>query len=221
MTPRRFRRIRGVLDRRQPDLTVALEDVHKPHNLSAIVRTCDAAGVFECHALAVRTEVRAARAVAQGTGRWVRVRSHASPDALFVHLREAGFTTLAAHPGKGSRDYREIDYTGPVAVLFGQERDGVSEAVLRRVDGRLVIPMEGMVASLNVSVAAALVLYEARRQREVAGLYAGGPRLPDDVYRTTLFEWAYPHLAQLCRRKGVPYPDLGDDGEILGEVPRG
>lgn len=221
MTPRRFRRIRGVLDRRQPDLTVALEDVHKPHNLSAIVRTCDAVGVFECHALAVNTSVKAAEAVAQGTGRWVRVRSHATPDALFGHLREAGFTTLAAHPGKGSRDYREIDYTRPVAVLFGQERDGVSEAVLRRVDGRLVIPMEGMVASLNVSVAAALVLYEARRQREAAGLYTGGPRLPADVYRTTLFEWAYPQLAQLCRRRGIPYPDLGDDGEILGEVPRG
>jgi len=221
MTPRRFRRLRAVLDRRQPDLTVVLEDVQKPHNLSAVLRTCDAAGVFEAHAVAPARDVRPARAVAQGTGRWVRLASHRSLDDLFGLLRGRGFRTWAAHPGAGSVDYREVDYTAPTAVLFGREKDGVSEAALRRVDGRLAIPMEGMVASLNVSVAAALVLYEARRQREAAGLYEGGPRLDPELHEKTLFEWAYPYFADLCRRHGRPYPELGEDGEVLGELPRG
>jgi tRNA (guanosine-2'-O-)-methyltransferase len=76
-----------------------------------------------------------------------------------------------------------------------------------------------MVASLNVSVAAALILYEAERQRTAAGLY-DHRRLDDETYRHTLFEWAYPQHARRCQRAGVPYPPLGDDGEILGEVPR-
>lgn len=228
MLPRRFHRLRSVLDRRQPDLTVLLEQVHKPHNLSAVLRSCDAAGVFEAHAVAPEREVRPAEAVAQGTGQWVRLVSHRTTAAACDHLHDRGFRIWAAHPGdegaspeQAALDYREVDYTQPVALLFGQEKDGVTEQALERVDGRLVIPMEGMVASLNVSVAAALVLYEARRQREAAGRYADGPHLPEEVYRTTLFEWAYPVLAELCRRRGVEYPALGEDGEILGETPRG
>jgi len=221
MTPERFERIRSVLDRRQPDLTVALEEVYKPHNLSAIVRTCEAAGVFEAHAVTPEGSVRTAEAIAQGAGRWVRLVTHRSLDALFVRLRAHGFRTYAAHPGGASVDYREVDYTVPTAVLFGEEKEGVSEAALRRVDQRLTIPMEGMVASLNVSVAAAIVLYEARRQREEAGLYRDGPRLEPGLYRRTMFEWAYPYFADLCRRTGTAYPELGPEGEILGELPRG
>lgn len=221
MLPRRFHRLRSVLDRRQPDLTVLLEQVHKPHNLSAVLRSCDAAGVWELHAVAPEREVRPASAVSQGTGKWIGVVSHRTVTEAARALREAGFTLWAAHPGRGALDYREVDYTGPTALLFGQEKDGVTEEALELADGRLVIPMEGMVASLNVSVAAALVLYEARRQREAAGLYEGGSRLDPEIYRRTLFEWAYPGLAKLCRRRGVPYPELDEDGELLGEVPRG
>lgn len=228
MLPRRFHRLRTVLDRRQPDLTVLLEQVHKPHNLSAVLRSCDAVGVFEAHAVAPEREVRPAEAVAQGTGQWVRLVSHQTTAAACDHLHGRGFRIWAAHPGpetgsavQDALDYREVDYTKPVALLFGQEKDGVTEEALERADGRLVIPMEGMVASLNVSVAAAVVLFEARRQREAAGLYEAGPRLPEEVYRTTLFEWAYPVLAELCRRRRVEYPALGEEGEILGKVPRG
>lgn len=221
MNPERFERIRSVLDRRQPDLTVVLEEVHKPHNFSAIVRTCDAAGVFEAHAVAPEGSIRASEAIARGAARWVRLVIHRSLDDLFGRLRGRGFRTYAAHPGGATVDYREVDYTAPTAVLFGQEKDGVSEAALRRVDQRLTIPMEGMAASLNVSVAAALVLYEARRQREAAGLYGDGPRLEPNLYRRTMFEWAYPYFADLCRRTGTEYPELGPEGEILGELPRG
>jgi len=220
--PRRFQRLRAVLGRRQPDLTVLLDQVHKPFNLSAVLRSCDAVGVFEAHAVAPeRPVVRPARAISRGTGKWIPVVRHPTIGAACDHLAARGFRLWAAHPGDGARDYREVDYTGPTAILFGQERDGVSAEALARVDGCVAVPMEGMVTSLNVSVAAALVLYEVRRQRERSGLYEGGPRLPPEVYRRTLFEWAYPQHAALCLDRGVPYPELGEDGEILGDVPRG
>jgi tRNA (guanosine-2'-O-)-methyltransferase len=218
-TPRRFQRLRRVLDRRQPDLTVVMENVHKPHNFSAVVRTCDAVGVFEAHAVTPDGTLSVADAVAQGTRRWVRVRTHASVFECFDHLHDGGFQILAAHPHERSVDFREADFTRPTALLLGQEKDGVSPEAAARADGWIVIPMLGMVASLNVSVAAAIVLFEAQRQRAAAGLYDAS-RLDPETYRRTLFEWAYPKLADKCRREGAPYPALGDDGEILGDVPR-
>lgn len=223
MTPERFQRLRRVLDRRQPDLTVLLENVHKPHNLSAILRTGDAVGMMEAHAVTPGETLRTARGIAQGSGKWVELHCHPDLDTAFAHLRAGGFQVLAAHLGPGARSYTEADYTRPTALLLGQEKDGVSEEAASRADGAIVIPMAGMVASLNVSVAAALILFEARRQRAAAGFYAPdreGPRLSPERYERTLFEWAYPYFADLCRRRGAPYPRLGDDGEILDPLPR-
>lgn len=219
MTPRRFRRLRQVLDRRQPDLTVVLENVHKPHNFSAIVRTADAVGIFAAHAVTADGTLPVAEAVSQGTRRWMRVRTHASLYEAFDALRDAGLQVLAAHPAAGAVDFRAADYTRPTAILLGQEKDGVTPEAAARADGWVMVPMRGMVASLNVSVAAAVLLYEAERQRAAAGMY-DQRRLDDETYRRTLFEWAYPGHAERCRRAGVGYPELGEDGEILGEVPR-
>lgn len=218
-TEARFRRITEVLDRRQPDLTVVMENVHKPHNFSAVVRTCDAVGVFEAHAVTPDGTLSVADAVAQGTKRWMRVRTHASVYEAFDHLHARDFQILAAHPDERAVDFREVDYTRPTAILLGQEKDGVSSEAAARADRWIVIPMMGMVASLNVSVAAALVLFEAQRQRSLAGLY-DERRLDNDTYQRTRFEWAYPKLAEKCRREGVPYPPVADDGTLLGEVPR-
>ena len=219
MTPDRFRRIASVLARRQPDLTLVMENVHKPHNFSAVVRTCDAVGVLEAHAITPDGTLAVADAVAQGTRRWMRVRTHASVLEAFDHLHERGFQVLAAHLDERAVDFRSVDYTRPTAILMGEELDGVSAEAAARADHLVVVPMLGMVASLNVSVAAALLLFEAQRQRAEAGLY-DRRRLDDETWRRTLFEWAYPELAARCRREGVPYPDLGPEGELLGEVPR-
>ena len=219
-TPRRFLRVRSVLDRRQPDLTVLLEGVHKPHNLSAVLRTCDAVGVFEAHAITPNGVLPTLNeAVTSGTGRWVRMRTYPDLYEAFDTLREQGFKVLGAHPAPSAVDFRDVDYTRPTAVLLGQEKDGLTAAAAARADRLVAIPMLGMVASLNVSVAAALILFEAQRQRSAAGLYERS-RLDPEIYRATLFEWAYPVLAERCRRHGMPYPDLDDDGELLGPVPR-
>jgi tRNA (guanosine-2'-O-)-methyltransferase len=220
MTPKRFQRLRSVLDRRQPDLTVVMENVHKPHNFSAVLRSCDAVGVFETHAVAPAGTFRVFHGLSGGTRRYVGVRRWDKGDlgTCLGHLQERGFAILAAHPAPGATDYRELDYTRPTAVLLGQELDGLTEEAAEQADVWVAIPMEGMGRSLNVSVAAALLLFEARRQRRAAGMYEQS-RLDVETRRRTLFEWAYPRLARLCREREHPYPELGEDGEILGELP--
>jgi len=219
MTPRRFAKLRAVLERRQPDLTVLMENVHKSHNFSAVLRTCDAVGIGEVHAVAPEATVRVYSGLAGGAHRWVEVHKWASLEEAFSVLRRQGLQILAAHPARDAVDYRTLDYTRPTAVLLGQEKDGVTAEAAAGADGWIAISMLGMGLSLNVSVAAALILFEAQRQRVEAGLY-DRPRLPVEIRQRRLFEWAYPEIARLCRQREIPYPELSDDGEILGEVPR-
>lgn len=219
MTPERFRRLRRALDRRQPDLTVLLENVHKPHNFAAILRTADAVGLFETHAIPSEESLRTSLVSASGADRWIDVHVHADAPHAIDHLRSRGFRVLAAHPEATAVDYRDVDFTVTTAIVLGQELEGVTAKTLTRCDGSIRIPMNGLVTSLNVSVAAAVILYEAQRQRLAAGLYDRS-RLDPDLYRKTLFEWAYPRLARLCRRRGARYPEIDDDGEIIGELPR-
>jgi tRNA (guanosine-2'-O-)-methyltransferase len=223
MTPERFRRLKAVLERRQPDLTVVMENVHKPHNFNAIVRTCDAVGVFEAHAMVPPGRRRPRGGVTSGgSHRWVRQVLHREIETPIQTLRERGFQILAAHLSERAVDFRRADYTRPTAILLGQELDGVSPEASRLADGEIVIPMHGMVASLNVSVAAALILFEAQRQRQAAGFYAPDrpTALDPEVFHPTLFEWAHPKIAARCRELAVPYPRLNEDGEFLDPVPR-
>ena len=213
MTPGRFKKLRSVLLKRQPNLTVLTENVHKEHNLSAILRSCDATGVLEAHAVSSDGAVRRHHMVSGGARKWVQVLVHPDIHTACRNLRADGFEILAAHFSETARDFRAIDYTRRVAVMFGSELWGVSNEAAGLADGHVVIPMEGMVASLNVSVAAALILYEAQRQRRLAGLYAEC-RLNPATFSKTLFEWAYPEVAERCRSKGLPYPELSDDGML-------
>jgi tRNA (guanosine-2'-O-)-methyltransferase len=218
MNPRRFRRIKRVLDRRQPDLTVLMERVNKPHNFSAILRNCDAVGVLEVHAVIPERGIDIHHHTSGGTKRWMKIVRHPDVDVAVSVLHRSGYRVLAAHLTEDAEDYREVDLSRPVAFMMGAELYGVSDPALELADGAVRIPMVGMVKSLNVSVAAALLLYEAFRQRMSAGMYDRS-RLPEDAYARTLFEWAYPREARLCRDAGVPYPPLGPDGEMLKEPP--
>ena len=213
MVPRRYRRIREVLDRRQPDLTVLMENVHKPHNLSAILRTCDAVGVFEAHAINPTEGVPTFNSTAQGSQKWVELQVQPDLDTAAAQLRQRQFRICAAHTSDRAIDYRSFDYTQPTAILLGAERWGVSEHAAVIADAHLTVPMFGMVQSLNVSVAAAVILFEAQRQRMEAGCY-DRVRLEADTYWQVLFEWGYPQIAARCRERGQPYPPLGPEGEL-------
>ncbi len=210
MTPERFRRIREVVDRRQPDLTVLMDGVHKPHNLAAIARSCDAVGIGVIHAIG-RGGLRLTQKAAGGVGRWVALRRHANATQALEHLRGQGFRILAAHVDPDATDFRQVDYTGPTVIAVGAELEGLSEELLAAAEVRLHIPLLGMVESLNVSVATALVLFEAQRQRLVAGLYAR-PRLSAPERERLLFELAWPRVAAAARRQGQPYPKLDAAG---------
>ncbi len=187
-TPERIQRIKEVLARRQPDLTVLLENVHKPHNLSAILRTCDAVGILEAHAVNPTGGIPTFNETSAGSQKWVYLRVHPDIQEAFRHLWERGFRVYATALTPEAQDYREVDYTRPTAILLGAEKWGVSEEALALADGAIRIPMLGMVQSLNVSVAAAVILFEAQGQRLRAGLY-DRPRLPPELYARLLEDW--------------------------------
>jgi tRNA (guanosine-2'-O-)-methyltransferase len=213
---RRYERLQAVLARRQPDLTVLMEQVNKPHNFSAILRNGDAVGILDAHVVLPEKGINLSNHTSAGTSKWVRVHTHPSVRDAIEHLHGNGLRVLAAHPSPNAVDYREVDFTKPVAVMVGAELDGMSEEGLSLADEKLVIPMVGMARSLNVSVAMALILFEAFRQRTEAGMYESS-RLDQDTFRTLLFEWTHPILAQLCRKKGMAYPPLTEEGEPVLE----
>jgi tRNA (guanosine-2'-O-)-methyltransferase len=216
VTPERRERVDGVLSRRQPDLTIVAENLHKPRNLSAVVRTCDSVGIPKIHVVSSHDEIRRHWHTSQGAEKWVRVATHDSTETACGLLHEQGFQILAANLSDRAVNYREIDYTLPTALLFGTELFGVSKAALHLADREIVIPMLGMSQSLNVSVACAVVLYEAVAQRHAAGMYEHS-RLPLETLHRDRFEWLHPVVADYCRRHGLEYPQLDENGDLLSD----
>jgi tRNA (guanosine-2'-O-)-methyltransferase len=151
----------------------------------------------------------------------VPLQLHASGAAAMAELKRQGFRLYGTHLSAEAVDYRQCDFTGPTALVLGAEKWGLSDEAAALVDQAVVIPMRGMVQSLNVSVAAATLLFEALRQRQAAGLVpCGGEGVPADRYRRQLFEWAYPQVAAWCRQQGRDYPPLDAEGAIAEELPR-
>ncbi len=208
-----------MLASRQPDLTVCLEQVHKPHNVSAIIRTADAVGVHQVHAVWPTTRMRTLVSSAAGSNSWVSVKTHRTIGDAVGHLKAQGMQILATNLSARAVDFREVDYTRPTCVLLGQEKTGITEEALALADQDIVIPMIGMVQSLNVSVASALILYEAQRQRQNAGLYRrDNSMLDEEEQQRLLFEGGYPVLANVAKRKGLPRPQIDEQGQVVASA---
>jgi len=175
ITPERDARFKQVAARRQENLTVILENVHDPHNIGAVMRSCDAVGIGEL--FVVYTEERLIKrglvgsSSSSGTKKWVKVRYFESLDECMSAVKKKYKSIYATHLGEQSINLHSMDLTQSTALLFGNEHDGVSKEALTHCDGNFVIPQFGMVQSLNISVACAVSLYEALRQRDVAQLY--------------------------------------------------
>ncbi len=170
MTEKRIEKIKSVIARRQPDLTVVLENIHDPHNVSAILRSADAVGVLEVQLVYDKTEFpKLGKKSSASAVKWVTRRNFKSVRSCYDKLHEEGFRVYATHLGKKSRSLYEIDMTGRTALVFGNEHSGVSAEASRLADCNFMIPMSGMIQSLNVSVACAVSLYEAYRQRMASG----------------------------------------------------
>ena len=214
MTAERFARLVEVLNLRQPDLTVVSDSVHKGQNLSAIVRTCDAVGIMDVHSALDEATFRAHTGTTMGTHKWVETHVYQNISDPLTRLQNEGYQIVAADTAGDTVDYREVDFTQPTALLLGAEKYGISDTAAPFIDKRITVPMLGMVESFNVSVACAIILAEARGQREQAGFYQQR-RLDNSRYQQLLFEWSQPLLAKYCQKHQLPYPALDDQGEII------
>lgn len=190
MTPERYNRLTTVLNQRQPDLTVILENVFDPHNVSAVMRTCDAVGIQEVYILNDRIPphkkwgYRSSSTAAE----WLTIHQFTEAEECFEMVRKKYEKVFASHLTEAAQDVYSMDLTQSVALIFGNERFGVSEHIRQYVDGYFMIPQVGIIKSLNISVACAVTLYEAFRQKNIAGHYSEC-RLPEETIQQLHSEW--------------------------------
>jgi tRNA (guanosine-2'-O-)-methyltransferase len=174
MTPERRQRLEAVLAKRQNDLTVVLENVFDPHNISAVMRSCDAVGIQELYVLNTkipRHKKWGARS-SSSAAKWLTIHQFDDAAACFATLRRNYSRILTTHLATDAVNLYHLDLTQKTALVFGNEHAGVSDEIRALADGNFIIPQVGMIQSLNISVACAVSLYEAYRQKEAAGHYA-------------------------------------------------
>ncbi len=186
---RRVDKIKGVLAHRQPDLTVVLENIHDPHNVSAVLRSCDAVGMLRVELLyTVEKFPRIGKKSSSSANKWLERRKHTSVDECYATLRGEGFTIVATHMGVSSVSLYDLDLTKKVALVFGNEHRGVTDEAVAKADGNFQIPMLGMIQSLNISVACAVSLYEVLRQRISKG-HLLHPKLSEKDLAILYHDW--------------------------------
>jgi tRNA (guanosine-2'-O-)-methyltransferase len=190
MTPERETRLREVLGKRQTDLTVILENVFDPHNISAVMRTCDAVGVQELFILNTkipRHKKWGARS-SSSAAKWLTIHQFDNVSDCFTAVRSTYSKILATHLAADAVSLYQLDFSQPIALVFGNEHSGVSEDIRVLSDGNFHIPQVGIIRSLNISVACAVSLYEAYRQKSIAGHY-NQPHLDGVIKNRLLSEW--------------------------------
>jgi len=181
--------MRRVLRNRQPDLTIVFENIHDPHNVGAIFRSAEAVGVAQTYMLYTReTPPRLHPKSSASAKKWIDRRDYSDPEQLASNLHDRGFQLLATHLGADAISVFDVDWTRPSAILLGNENRGISPDLLAMADGNVQIPMFGMIQSLNVSVAAAVLLFEACRQRLAAGMYPH-PEALEEIVEGRIDEW--------------------------------
>lgn len=176
MTEERMARIEKVALKRQQDLTVLLENVHDPHNIGAVLRTCDSVGIHEVFILnndpnLVKNPVIIGKSTSSGARKWLDIHVFNDTEKCFNTIRKRYGQIFGTHLETESKSLYDLDLSEPTALVFGNEHVGITEQSLKYLDGNFIIPQVGMVQSLNISVACAVTLYEAFRQREAKGAY--------------------------------------------------
>lgn len=192
MTPERSERLQNVLNKRQPDLTVVLENVTDPHNIAAVMRTCDAVGIQDIYILntTVPNQQKWASKSSSSASKWLTIHQYNDVKSCFEELRRHFTKIYTTHLGTGAVELYELDLAEPVALVFGNEHGGISEELLELSDGNFIIPQVGIIKSLNISVACAVSLYEAFRQKNLAGHY-NSPRLQGVSMANVKHQWGF------------------------------
>lgn len=176
MTPEREAKIRTMIHHRQPTLTVVMENVNDPHNIMAVARSCESVGIPQIHIIHdknqpgfdIRKEGSRSSASAN---KWISFKNYSSTKACFDQLKQDGFLIYSTHLSTDAISIHEVDMTQKIALVFGNEKHGISDEALSLSDGNFIIPQVGMIQSLNISVACAVSVYEAFRQRKLEGFY--------------------------------------------------
>ncbi len=190
MTERRKEKFLSVLRQRQPGMTVVMEDIHDPHNVSAMLRSADAVGMMEVQLLyAIEVFPKIGKKSSSSANKWIARRQFKSVENCYGKLHDEGYVIYATHMGKKSKSLYELDLTKKVAFVFGNEHRGVSTEAAKHSDENFLIPQVGMIQSLNVSVACAVTLYEAFRQRHQAGMYDSS-LLDEDKIQELFTQWS-------------------------------
>lgn len=173
MTPDRFNRLTEVLNKRQPDITVVLENVFDPHNISAVMRTCDAIGMQDIFILnnKIPPHRKWGAKSSSSAAKWLTIHQYTDADECFTELRRRYKKIYTTHLSTDAVGMHALNLTEPVALVFGNEHSGVSNEIISMADGNFIIPQVGIIKSLNISVACAVTLYEAYRQKSSAGHY--------------------------------------------------
>ncbi len=221
LTEERSSKVEDLVRWRQHDLTIVLENIHDPHNLGAIVRTCDAAGIGKIHVIYSEEGENSklkyiGKRASRGAAKWVDVLFYKDVASCISVLRNDGFQLYATHLGEKSETVYNINLNQSCAIVFGNEKDGISRELLNLCDGNLIIPMFGMVQSLNVSNAVAVILFEAVRQRELAGNFSRVLNPEDPKMMSTIRDYMARTRPSIAKRNfGVI--DIFVDGLMKGK----
>lgn len=192
MNPERELKIRQAIKNRQGSIAVVLDNVHDPHNIFAVLRTCDAVGVQNVYVINPRFSKdlqKQSKQSSSGALKWVSMHQFESTTECMQLVQQQYSQIWATHLSAEAKTLYDVDFTGSVALVFGNEHKGVSEQCLSHCTGNFIIPQVGMVQSLNISVACAVSLYEAFRQRKNAGYYQGNTDMPEMEQQALARRW--------------------------------
>lgn len=207
MTDERDRLFKSIAADRTRFLSVVIEDIYQPHNASAVLRSCDCFGVQDVHIIENENEWSINEGVAMGAGKWLTVEQHNMQEhntrPALLNLKEQGYQIVATTPHRDDHTIADLPLDRPVALVFGAEVRGVSDTVFEMADRFVRIPMHGFTESFNISVAAALCLYElGRRIRSEVKDW----QLSKEEQNILLFEWARKSVREsdaILERKGI------------------
>lgn len=187
----REEKLKKAIAYKQGTLTVVMENVHDPHNISAVLRSCDAVGVIEVYIINSETgkKPKMGKKSSASAMKWLNLHYFDNLEACFTEIRKKYDKIYTTHLSKEAKTLHQMDFTQSIALVFGNEHDGVSEEAVTLSDGNFIIPQVGLIQSLNISVACAVTLYEVFRQRDQANMYEN-PQLSPQEQETMFVEWS-------------------------------
>jgi tRNA (guanosine-2'-O-)-methyltransferase len=165
LTPERQTRIREAVEGRTCEVVPVLENIYDRGNVSAVLRSAEAMGYQCAHVIEIGEKFKSANRVTQGADKWLDVRRWKSTKECTSELKKLGYQILATHLDSKAKPIGEMDFTRPTAIVFGNEKDGISAEMIAEADHTVIIPMHGFVQSFNISVAAAISLYHIYQER--------------------------------------------------------